>query len=226
MKESDMYQPIKTLFEQLGFEVKAEVKDVDVTAVKDNDVVLIEMKNALNIKLLYQACQRQRISEYVYIAIPKPTSKIIRSKGFKEKMYLVKRLHLGLIFVGNEATIEFDPKEFDMTMSKRRAKKKKELHLREFSNRFLTSNIGGVTKTKIMTAYKQQTLLIASELFEPKSTKELRSIYGFDKTSSILQKNYYMWFERVDRGVYQLTEKGRKEVSEYNEYIDEMKSAL
>jgi hypothetical protein len=162
----------------------------------------------------------------VYIAIPKPTSRIIRSKGFKEKMYLVKRLHLGLIFVSDVATIQFDPKEFEMTMSKRSAKKKKNLHLKEFSNRIGSNNIGGVTKTKIMTAYKQQTLLIASELFEPKSTKELRLLYGFEKTSSILQKNYYMWFERVDRGVYQLTEKGRQEVSEYSEYINELKSAL
>lgn len=226
MKESDMYIPIKDLFESLGFTVKAEVNDVDVTAIKEDNIVLIEMKNALNIKLLYQACQRQRISEYVYIAIPKPNYKTLRSKGFKEKLYLVKRLHLGLILVGNSAEIEFDPKPFDMAISKRTAKKKKNLHLKEFSNRFNTFNIGGVTRTKIMTAYKQQTLLIASELFEPKSTKELRSIYGFEKTASILQKNYYMWFERVDRGVYRLTEKGKREVTDYLDYIKEIKSTL
>ncbi|SIG41796.1 Uncharacterized conserved protein [Mycobacteroides abscessus subsp. abscessus] len=36
-----------------------------------------------------------------------------------------------------------------------------------------------------------------------------------DKTQSILHKNYYSWFERISRGTYSLTEKGRKELESH-----------
>jgi len=224
MRESDLYLPIKNFFTELGYLVKAEVKDADVTAIKDDEVVIIEMKTSLNVKLLYQACQRQRLTDYVYVAIPKPSYKVYRSKSFKEKLYLLKRLHLGLLLVSDTVKVELDPKPFSVQASQRVSKKKKQIHLKEFQNRMGDSNIGGVTKTKIMTAYKEQTILIASELYEPKSIKELKAIHGFQKTSSILQKNFYNWFERVERGVYQLSEKGRKDLLQYETFINEMKN--
>lgn len=224
MLEKDMYVPLKNFFEEQGFTVQAEVNHVDLTAVKDDEVILVEMKTSINMKLLYQAAQRQRITDFVYVAIPKPSFKIMRSSNFKEKVYLLRRLHIGLILVGKTVNIHHEPKPFNMHISKGQAKRKKSSLMNEFGNRKTSSNIGGVSKTKIMTVYKENALLIASELYEPKSTKELRELHGIDKTSSILQKNYYGWFERVDRGVYQLTSKGIKDLEKYNDVIKKMKS--
>ena len=72
MQEKDMYLPIKYYLENLGYSVKAEVKNVDIIATKDDSVIVIEMKTAITLKLLYQGCDRQRMFENVYLAIPNP----------------------------------------------------------------------------------------------------------------------------------------------------------
>ena len=46
MKETDLYNPIKVFFEAKGYEVKAEVTDCDVVALKkDEEPIIIELKN-------------------------------------------------------------------------------------------------------------------------------------------------------------------------------------
>lgn len=221
MKESDIYLPIKKFFEELGYIVQAEVKDADVTAIKGDELVIVEMKTTISLKLLYQATHRLRLTDNVYVAIPKPNYKKYRSKSFKEKMYLVKRLHLGLMLVDTKVKIEFDPKPFNIKSSQSKSKKKKLIHLKEFSNRGSNINIGGVTGKKIMTVYREQALLIASTMLESKKTiKEIRTEYAFDKLSSILQKNYYNWFIRVERGTYKLSELGLKEINDQKQLIE------
>ncbi|MDA7754950.1 DUF2161 domain-containing phosphodiesterase, partial [Pseudomonadales bacterium] len=49
------------------------------------------------------------------------------------------------------------------------------------------------------------------------TTAELRAIGTGDKTATVLAKNYYGWFERVKKGTYQLTEKGRSSLENYPE---------
>ena len=45
MKETDLYNPIKVFFEAKGYEVKAEVTDCDVVALKkDEEPIIIELK--------------------------------------------------------------------------------------------------------------------------------------------------------------------------------------
>jgi hypothetical protein len=94
--------------------------------------------------------------------------------------------------------------------------------MKEIEGRSADYNIGGSNRTKIMTAYKENCIQIACylELFGPLSPKALREKGTGSKTSSILTKNYYGWFERVKRGVYVINEKGKKEVKEYPELID------
>ena len=107
MLEKDMYQSIKNHLEKLGFQVKAEVLNADITAVNDDCVVIVEMKKTLNTTLMYQGTKRQRISDYVYLAIVKPTTKQLRTKQFREKLHLVRTLQLGLMFVNvNKGTVE------------------------------------------------------------------------------------------------------------------------
>jgi hypothetical protein len=220
--EKDMYKYIKSHLESLDFNVKAEVINADIVAVKDELVIIIEMKKTLNTTLMYQGCKRQRISDYVYIAIEKPSSKQLRSKQFREKMHLVRRLHLGLMFVNIEKeTVEtfLDPKNYIL----RKNKIKKRKLLKEFEQRYTSFNVGGVTKTKIITSYRERALIIAYYLKDyPLSVKEIRILSKDLKCASILQKNYYTWFERIDRGVYQLSDLGVKGLAKYSFVINEI----
>ena len=221
MKESDMYLPIKLFFEDLGYTVKAEVKDADVSAIKDGELVIIEMKMIFSLKLLFQATQRQKITDDVYVAIPKPTYKVYKSKAFKEKIYILKRLHLGLLLVGDTVKVELDPAPFNLKISQARSKKKKTLHLKEFSNRQGNFNTGGVTGTKIMTHYREQALLMTGLITNGDiRIKDLKP--NAPKAGSILQKNFYGWFERKSRGIYTLTEAGRDTFTANKDFIDSL----
>jgi len=222
MLEKDMYQNIKTYLEKLGYIVKAEVLNSDIMAVKDDIVIIVEMKKNLNTTLMNQGCKRQRISDYVYLAILKPTTKQLRSKLFRDKMQIVKRLQLGLIFVDqktNSVQTILDPQNY--TPRKNKIKRRK--LLKEFEQRYTSFNTGGVTKTKIITAYRESALIIAYYLKDgPLSTKELKAQTDNYKCTSILQKNYYHWFDRVKRGVYILNDLGQKELNDYSFVIEEI----
>jgi hypothetical protein len=70
----------------------------------------------------------------------------------------------------------------------------------------------------LFTAYRKEALRIARCLKEhgPLSPRELRTLGCASTSGSILLKNYYGWFQRIERGVYQLSEKGRKALEEYS----------
>ena len=58
-----------------------------------------------------------------------------------------------------------------------------------------------------MTAYRQQALACAASLAEgPRRTSELRSVVP--NAPSILLRNWYGWFTRIERGLYELTPEG------------------
>ena len=60
-----------------------------------------------------------------------------------------------------------------------------------------------------MTAYRQEALACAAALANgPKRPRDLKP--AMPNAPKILLHNVYMWFARVDRGVYELTGKGRE----------------
>jgi hypothetical protein len=64
-----------------------------------------------------------------------------------------------------------------------------------------------MSKSPIMTAYRQQALACAASLMEgPRRTSEVKAIVPDAPT--ILLRNVYGWFHRVERGVYGLTKAG------------------
>ncbi len=213
MLEKDLYQPIKEYLENLGYSVKAEVRNLDIMAVKNDTTIVVEMKKGLSLKLLFQGCDRQRIFDNVYIAISNPGSKTRKTKAFKEKLHIIKRLSLGLLLVDidkSEVEVILDPKKFQP----RKNKRKQKLLLEEFASRSSSSNIGGITRQKIMTAYREKVIEIAKTLIDgPLSTKEIRNVTGIANCTNILYKNYYHWFENTERGSYGLTEKGKQELA-------------
>jgi hypothetical protein len=225
LAEVDLYKPIQTYFTKEGFEVYGEVNDCDIAAVKDDELVVIELKLTLNVELLVQATKRQRLTDHVYIAIPKPKYKL-RSKRWTDICHLLKRLELGLIvvsFSGNRKKTEvlFHPTSFDRKKSMRQNKRKRASLLKEIDGRSADYNVGGSTRTKIMTAYKENCIQIAAylERYGPLSPKNLRDLGTGEKTSSILTKNFYHWFEKVKRGIYVISDKGRKEIEDYPELV-------
>ncbi len=68
---------------------------------------------------------------------------------------------------------------------------------------------GGGTRKPIMTAYRQQALGCAAAMASaPQRPRDLKP--AFPDAQKILRRNVYGWFERSGRGVYALTEAGRK----------------
>ncbi|GGH77233.1 hypothetical protein JOD43_001315 [Pullulanibacillus pueri] len=222
LKEVDLYKPIQNYFLNENYEVYSEVKDCDLAAVKDDALVLVEFKLNLSVDLLIQATKRQRITDCVYIAIPKPKHRL-NSKRWADKCHLVRRLELGLIvvsFSGKRAKAEilFHPSTF----SRRKSKAKRASIIKEIDGRSADYNVGGMNRAKIMTAYKENCIQIATYLDQhgPLSPKALIEMGTGKKTSSILTKNYYRWFERIRRGIYVLNEKGKQEVKEYPDLVN------
>ena len=216
MKETDLYPLLKQYFEKQGFVVKAEVNNIDIVAQKDDLMIIVEMKTQLSLKLIYQGCERQKINDHVYLAVPI----IKKRKVLNERIHILRRLHLGLLMVDIEKeTVEavLDPGDFNI----RRSKKKKQKLLKEMSKRVTNVNVGGNSKQKIVTAYRENVIRIAYYLKDKElSTKEIKEQSGIKNATTYLQKNYYHWFERVSRGVYKLTDQGNKELASYGELFD------
>ncbi|MRH44451.1 hypothetical protein GH741_17545 [Aquibacillus halophilus] len=227
LQESDLYKPIQSHFIREGYEVYGEVKDCDIAVVKDDELIIIELKLNLSVELLIQATKRQRLSDHVYIAVPKPAKYNPRSKRWRDICQLVRRLELGLILVsfsGNRKNMEiiFEPAPFNRQKSMSQNKRKRQEILKEIDGRSADFNIGGSNQTQIMTAYRENCIQIAYYLerageLSPKALKEMGT---GKKTSSILTKNYYGWFCRVQRGIYVLSEKGKEEMKEYHDLLE------
>jgi hypothetical protein len=80
LKETDLFEPVKNWFLENGYEVYAEVTAPmligrpDVVARKRPVTICVELKKSISFELLYQALERKRYFNYVYIGIPKRKS--------------------------------------------------------------------------------------------------------------------------------------------------------
>lgn len=219
LTEADLYPPVHDLLVRNGYTVRSEVNGCDITAIKGEELIIVELKRNFSTSLLVQATQRQRLSDSVYICIPRPSFGLRTRRG-RQMCHLIRRLELGLIVVdpiAQSTHIPFHPVPFDR---KRDPKGRRSL-LREIDGRSGEYNVGGSTGQPLVTAYREIAIMIASILRKdsPLSPKELRSRGTGKKTQSILQNNHYGWFERVDRGLYALTETGRKALREYPKIV-------
>ncbi len=220
MYEAELFEPIKNLFEDLGYRVMAEVADCDVVAERDGERIAIELKTSFNLKLIYQIAERQTVCRTVYAAIPKPRD--VRSKKWKETLRLVKRLGAGLIIVSETQGIKYARIVQEATTHDGYINPKKNRRMtKELTNRTENLNTGGITHQKIMTAYKENALFIACcLLINGEMTAAQIKKYGTgDKTYSILKMNYYKWFEKTDNG-YILTNEGHNAINEYGTISD------
>lgn len=219
MKEYELFEPVKKLFEAGGYSVNAEVKNCDLTAVKDGELVIAELKTGLSATLLAQCVKRQKCGAKVYAAVPKP--KNFSPKRMRDTFEVLKKLELGLILVTVRGGCSFAEEVFAPSEYRRpscNAKKRREI-MTEINGRTEDVNIGGVTRRKIATAYTEKCINIACILdkYGPLSPKAIREAGGDEKCAGILRLNAYGWFEKVSRGVYGITLDGRRGLMDYPE---------
>ena len=216
MKESDLYPPLKQFLESQNYVVKGEVQDCDVLAVRGEEApVIVELKLSLNLNVILQAVERLSLTEKVYIGVPKQSKSLRRQR--KQIIKLLRMLGLGLVVIDLEQArvqvdVVLDPGEY----RPRKLKHRQERLLGEFIQRVGDPNLGGTEKRKgIMTAYRQRALIIARFLQEQGPTKASTIAQSVEdpKARDILYNNVYGWFERVSRGVYELSPRGENEIS-------------
>ena len=147
IRETDLYQPVKSYLEQQGYEVKGEVGAADIVASReDDDPVIVELKVGFSLTLFHQAIARQGVTEAVYIAVPHSGSRQFQ-KSLKSNLSLCRRLGLGLITVRLKdgfVTPHLDPAPY----KPRQMKPRKARLLREFSRRVGDPNEGGSARRK------------------------------------------------------------------------------
>lgn len=208
--EADLYAPICHFLEDAGWKVQAEVTYCDVAAEKDGVLLVIELKKSFGLKLVYQAMERQSLSDDVYVAIPRP-QKGQREKSWKDMLRLLRRLGIGLITVALDSplqTVEVILLPGENT-ARKNSKKRSQLQ-KELQNRQAASNIGGTTRRKIMTAYREKALELCCILEQKQSVSYdfLRQLGLEEKYMSILRSNVYHWYIRLQPGVYTLSPEG------------------
>lgn len=222
--ESELYLPVKTFLEAQGYTVRAEVNECDIVAIRGDDLVVVELKATFSLALVLQGIDRQTMTDNVFLAVEAPARKR-NATHWHDVRRLCGRLGLGLLFVTfvgkDEPQVEVvcEPNVAGI----RRNKRKKTLLKKEFDRRSGDYNVGGSarrpdkTARPTVTAYREDALRIARYIQNQgtASPQELRTRLGIMKVDSILQKNYYGWFERVKRGVYALSSVGTVDIENY-----------
>ncbi|WP_105436003.1 DUF2161 domain-containing phosphodiesterase [Neorhizobium tomejilense] len=207
--ETSLYLPVKTFLESFGYEVKGEVGGCDLVGLSETDppvVVICELKLTFNLELILQAVDRAGVSDEVWIAA-RVSAKGRGREADKRYRDLCRRLGIGMLGVSDQGEVSVlvsSVSPMPRTNPKRRTRL-----VREHRKRKGDPAVGGSTKVPVMTAYRQQALACASALSDgplrPRDMKQTAPTAG-----TILRANYYGWFERIDKGVYGLTEVGRQ----------------
>ena len=205
MAETDLYLPVKRHLEAQGYDVKSEVTSCDVVGVRgDETPVIVELKLAMSLALLYQAVDRLTVSDHVYVAIARPKRGVTASA-----LKLCRRLGIGLIVVAASGSLEVlaDPVPY----SPRPNTRKRGLLLKEFNARSGDPNVGGTVRKPLMTAYRQDAIKCALHLsvHGPTRIRDVKASTGVDRAANILRDNVYGWFQKSERGVYDVADAGR-----------------
>lgn len=218
MKESDLYPPLKAYLEGQGYDVKGEVNHCDVVGVRQSEVIIVELKKSLNLGALLQVVERLSTTDAVYIGVPTSCT-VLKSKR-KQVTKLVKMLGLGLISIDPNnkrlpVAVHVDPAKFQPRIDKN----KRARLLSEFERRVGDPNQGGTAmKNGVITAYRQEALKIADHLSQYGPTKASIVAQAVDnpKTRDVLYRDVYGWFERRGQGIYELSPRGRRELTSWS----------
>ena len=194
--ETDLYLPVKKYFESLGYRVDAEVKDCDVVASKDDEIIICELKKSFSLALLYQIIERKAITSNVYAVIPRP--KNMNSRVFRNQCNLLRSLGVGLLIVlksNKRVDLVLEPAKDSIRKHKKRTERIK----KEVNGRNMNINTGGSTRKKIVTAHKES---VISALCYIEKNKQIRLRDCNEYVKAAIKSNHYKYFVRIDRGIY------------------------
>jgi hypothetical protein len=106
-------------------------------------------------------------------------------------------------------------------------RKRQSLLLKEFAQRVGDPNTGGQSRRPIVTAYRQNALRCAALLQRQGPTKaaEVASGTGVATAATLLRSDVYGWFQRIERGIYDLSPKGREALLLYADLVRELELA-
>ncbi|AYG68477.1 MULTISPECIES: DUF2161 family putative PD-(D/E)XK-type phosphodiesterase [unclassified Rhizobium] len=205
--ETALYLPIKSFLEAAGYAVKGEIGGCDLVGLNDSEppvVVICELKMSFNLELILQAVDRAAASDEVWIAA-RVSAKGKGRDADRRFRDLCRRLGFGMLAVSDGDVVDIIVSPV-APMPRKNARRRSRL-VEEHRRRKGDPALGGSTRKPIMTAYRQQALACAAAIENgmqrPKDMRE-----AAPKAPQILRDNVYGWFERIDRGIYALTELG------------------
>jgi hypothetical protein len=205
--ETTLYLPVKRFLEAAGYSVKGEVGGCDLVGLSDGEapvLVVCELKQTFNLELILQAVDRQTQGDEVWIAA-RISAKGKGRESDRRFRDLCRRLGLGMLGVSGSGLVDVIVSPAS-PLPKKNTRKRIRL-VEEHRRRKGDPTAGGSTRQPIMTAYRQQALACAAALKDgPLRPRDLKTATPI--APKILLHNVYGWFDRVDRGVYALTEAG------------------
>jgi hypothetical protein len=205
-RETSLYAPVKRFLESLGFDVKGEICNCDLVALRGDEpplVVIGELKLGFNLELVLQGINRTAACDEIWLAV--------RASGRRgrERDPRVRKLCrlLGFGLLGVSATGRVEVLVEPGPWRPRRDAKRRSRLVAEHRRRLGDPALGGMTRLPIMTAYRQQALACAASLAGgPRRVSEIKPTVP--DAPKILLRNVYGWFFRLERGVYGLTQAG------------------
>jgi hypothetical protein len=225
--ETTLYLPVKRFLERLGFEVKGEIDGCDLVALRGSEppvVVIGELKLSFTLELVLQGVDRTAACDEVWLAV-RASARGRGREADPRVRKLCRFLGFGLLGVFSRGHVELlvEPRPW----RPRRDPKRRSALVEEHRRRHGDPAAGGSTRAPIMTAYRQRSLLCAAALQAgPRTTRELKT--AVPDAPTILLRNVYGWFVRVERGLYELTKQGRAALARWprSAYADPEESTV
>lgn len=213
--ETALYPPVKRFLESLGYHVKGEIGRCDLVGIREGEpsvMVIGELKLSFNLELVLQGVDRLRAADEVWLAAPLSR----RGKGRESDprfRNLCRHLGLGLLGVTGSGRVEVLVLPSAPVPRKQPALRSRLAS--EHRRRRGDTTMGGSARQPILTAYRQQALACAAAMQEaPQRPRDLKP--SMPDAPKILARNVYGWFERAERGVYALTERGRQALTTWS----------
>jgi len=209
ISETELYGPAKVFLEGQGYTVKGEIGRCDLVAVQEGaDPVIVELKTAFSLPLVFQGLQRQSLSELVYLGVPAGLGGLWKRQR-RDIVKLCRLLGLGLMTIDpatGHVEVRLDPGPYQP----RKQPRARQRLLGEFQRRVGDPTVGGGRGRPVMTSYRQDALRCARHLASagPMGPAALRDATGIKRAATILARDVYGWFERVERGIYRITPAG------------------
>jgi len=216
--ETRLYLPVKRFLEGFGLEVKGEVCGCDLVALDRGTpaaLVIGELKLSFSLELVLQAVDRSAACDEVWLAVRTAARHRGRESDPRARK-LCRLLGFGLLAVFDSGNVEVlvEPVPWRPRHDAKRRSKIVDEHRRRKGD----PTIGGSTRRPIMTAYRQQALACAAALARaPARPRDLKPT--MPDAPKILLSNVYGWFDRVERGIYKLSNAGKSALLQWKAHL-------